>query len=401
MPTRAFRIGVTTLAFGASGILGAVWTADRAPALEDKIERRVETELLRNDLRHLNVEVDGRDVHLHGFANGDDQVKAQRVLESITGIDDHSYDISDVRSGRALATITSTGIVIESNTTADQAALIDRVLASESLTQVLLETAPADAAPRTIEHSAVVGPEIELDPELVPNLRDVLSQTAGDLAEADILVTERLVTIRGVAHDEQALARIEEYATSASQNGLVIETELAAAALSLDAEVVALVNEFDALAAEIRRAGIPLFDSDADTLTPKGREVGDRVVAAMDRYQLPLVETIGHTDSVGQDDYNLDLSTRRSASLMAYVISTGIAPERMWSNGAGETRPIGDNETDLGRQANRRVEFAVHRTRAVDTSTPSTPLQDAPSLEDALAAQELETASPATDGDDE
>ncbi|MCB9506597.1 MAG: OmpA family protein [Myxococcales bacterium] len=72
-----------------------------------------------------------------------------------------------------------------------------------------------------------------------------------------------------------------------------------------------------------------------------------------------LVEVAGHTDDRGRDDANLDLSQRRAASVRNYLVAAGLEPERLRSEGYGETRPIQPNTTADGRAANRRVEFVI------------------------------------------
>ncbi|HEU4608302.1 MAG TPA: OmpA family protein, partial [Chitinophagaceae bacterium] len=64
-------------------------------------------------------------------------------------------------------------------------------------------------------------------------------------------------------------------------------------------------------------------------------------------------------DSKGSDDYNFRLSDDRARSVSAYIFSKGISPDRIISKGYGETKPVATNETDEGRQLNRRVEFTI------------------------------------------
>ncbi|MCA9578008.1 MAG: OmpA family protein [Myxococcales bacterium] len=77
------------------------------------------------------------------------------------------------------------------------------------------------------------------------------------------------------------------------------------------------------------------------------------------RPDLRRVSIEGHTDSRGRDRHNLVLSQQRAASVREYLIQHGVAPERLQSEGYGETRPIDDNNTPVGRAANRRVEFVI------------------------------------------
>lgn len=67
----------------------------------------------------------------------------------------------------------------------------------------------------------------------------------------------------------------------------------------------------------------------------------------------------GHTDSVGSDNFNFKLSEARAASVMKYLISRGLPPERLSSKGFGESLPIANNATEMGRAQNRRVEFTI------------------------------------------
>ena len=67
----------------------------------------------------------------------------------------------------------------------------------------------------------------------------------------------------------------------------------------------------------------------------------------------------GHTDDVGDEAKNLDLSKRRAASVRNYLINKGIDEKRLTSEGYGESKPIADNKTSKGRALNRRVEFEI------------------------------------------
>ena len=71
----------------------------------------------------------------------------------------------------------------------------------------------------------------------------------------------------------------------------------------------------------------------------------------------------GHTDSVGSDAYNLDLSRRRADAVRLFLTDNGIVQDRVTSRGLGEGYPVAANNTDAGRQMNRRVEITIEKER--------------------------------------
>ena len=79
----------------------------------------------------------------------------------------------------------------------------------------------------------------------------------------------------------------------------------------------------------------------------------------MKRHPDVKVLITGHTDSKGSDEYNMALSERRVKTAVDYLVEKGIERSRMTTKGYGERRPIDTNETDEGRQHNRRVEFTI------------------------------------------
>ena len=102
-----------------------------------------------------------------------------------------------------------------------------------------------------------------------------------------------------------------------------------------------------------------LFAFDKFDLNAEAREMLDRVVSWLSDHPELKVEIGGHTDSRGSDAYNQRLSENRAKSVYDYFVSHGIAASRLSYKGYGESRPIATNETDEGRQRNRRVELQL------------------------------------------
>lgn len=99
------------------------------------------------------------------------------------------------------------------------------------------------------------------------------------------------------------------------------------------------------------------FDFDKATLRPADREVIDKNAAELKEWGDIKVEVSGHTDSIGSDRYNKGLSLRRADTVRSYLISKGIAPDRLIAKGYGESQPLASNDTEEGRFQNRRVEL--------------------------------------------
>ena len=85
----------------------------------------------------------------------------------------------------------------------------------------------------------------------------------------------------------------------------------------------------------------------------------DDVARTLTEYNQTVVEVAGHTDSVGSDAYNQELSVRRANSVAAYLQSRGVMQQRLITVGAGESRPVASNDTETGRAQNRRVEITL------------------------------------------
>ena len=105
-----------------------------------------------------------------------------------------------------------------------------------------------------------------------------------------------------------------------------------------------------------------LFDFDKSDIKPESEAVLDEVaqkMKTMENYKEIVVE--GHTDSIGPDAYNLDLSRRRADSTNKALVKRGIPATKLKSEGYGETRPRADNGNYQGRAKNRRVEFQIER----------------------------------------
>jgi OOP family OmpA-OmpF porin len=101
------------------------------------------------------------------------------------------------------------------------------------------------------------------------------------------------------------------------------------------------------------------FDTGKSELRPESGPELDRLVVTFNESPKMVIEVRGHTDNTGSNEINAKLSQDRADAVREYFISKGIEPDRVASKGFGETKPVAANDTDEGRQQNRRVEFVI------------------------------------------
>jgi len=108
-----------------------------------------------------------------------------------------------------------------------------------------------------------------------------------------------------------------------------------------------------------------LFDFDKSVVKQEGRAALDDLLNKLQGMNTEVMVTVGHTDSVGSDEYNQRLSLRRAEAVKAYIVSKGVDASRVYTEGKGESQPVADNKTAEGRAKNRRVTVEVVGTRTV------------------------------------
>jgi outer membrane protein OmpA-like peptidoglycan-associated protein len=101
------------------------------------------------------------------------------------------------------------------------------------------------------------------------------------------------------------------------------------------------------------------FDVNKSILTTQAKLNLDKLVPVFKDYPDTNIDIFGYTDITGTPEYNLTLSQNRAAAVKTYLISKGIAGERMKTTGLGIADPIASNDTEEGKSQNRRVEFAI------------------------------------------
>lgn len=156
------------------------------------------------------------------------------------------------------------------------------------------------------------------------------------------------------------LARGVNYSIHAEKEGFYAisdNVDLTNAALGDTIEETIFLSPIEV--GEVIRLENIFFDFDKSELREESHEELNKLVKMLNDYPTMQIEIAGHTDNKGNDDYNLKLSDERVKSVVEYVHKQGISGKQVYAKGYGESNPIADNETEEGRQINRRVEFKI------------------------------------------
>jgi len=101
------------------------------------------------------------------------------------------------------------------------------------------------------------------------------------------------------------------------------------------------------------------FDFDSSTIKPGFYSTMDKIAGVVNKYGKTQLVIAGYTDDTGADDYNQALSERRADAVEGYLLDSQVIPQRLSAVGYGERMPVASNETETGRQLNRRVEITI------------------------------------------
>jgi OmpA-OmpF porin, OOP family len=118
-------------------------------------------------------------------------------------------------------------------------------------------------------------------------------------------------------------------------------------------------------------AGID-FDFNKDTIRASSKPVLDKAVAVLKEFPDVRVKIVGHTDDVGTEAFNLDLSRRRAEAVKKYMTDAGIDVARVETEGRGALEPVAPNDIEANRAKNRRIDFEVIQRKAPETPSTNT-----------------------------
>lgn len=222
---------------------------------------------------------------------------------------------------------------------------------AESDTQAA--AAARDAAQRDTQTAAAARLAAERDTQAAAAARDAAER---DRAEANAaLVAAETARTQAEAAQRAAEAQTQQAESAAAQS----ERDKVVLRGQLRDQLNVVLETRETARGLIVNLSDVLFDTASSNLKPGAREKLARVSGILVTHPGLRLEIEGHTDSVGTDDYNQALSSRRAESVRVYLVDQRIPTDSVGASGLGEGHPVATNDTAAGRQQNRRVEMVV------------------------------------------
>ena len=310
-----------------------------APVIQADVQERTETAAAAAGLDDVIVSTDGRDVSLSGTVSSDAQVGFAR---------DTAIAVRGVRI------VNNEVMVAEPYHT--QFCKDSSILLTGDVSDADAEMAFPERAADIFRYWQVEE-DLDIRPESPEGFRRFMDQALielGQLDEGCITLTDRSLSIRGSMRSERAVGLMKARMAALSDLDFEVTYDIALPELS---------DEARTCQEEANRRVAPgetvLFEFDSDVVHVEGRQLLDEVVEISKLCPDVAVEVSGHTDAVGDKDYNIGLSERRADAVVSYLTGAGIDAGRLSAVGLGFSQPIADNSTEEGRAQNRRIEFRV------------------------------------------
>jgi outer membrane protein OmpA-like peptidoglycan-associated protein len=197
-------------------------------------------------------------------------------------------------------------------------------------------------------------------------------QAAKDKAAAIVQQQAAEASAQQAARDRAAAQADAERARQAAAQA---ETEKAQLRAQLLAQLNSILQTRDSARGLIVNMSDVLFDFGSYTLKPGAREKLAKISGILLAHTGLTLQIEGHTDSVGTDEFNQQLSERRADSVRDFLAEQGVPASTITARGFGKTQPVASNETPEGRQRNRRVELVVNGDLIGNTATAAAPQQ--------------------------
>lgn len=348
------------------------------PRIEGELEERTLSRLTDAGIETggINVDFSWRDGNITGLVSTQDSAaEIAAITSDIEGVRLIRTNL-EVAEAPALTTVEGPSaavgpVSVIAQLQGDEITLTGTVLTGEQRTILVSAAGEALGIERVTDRLEVSGLAAETSgvEQRVRSLATIIRRIEAPTSGRIVLVDESLSSSLTVPSEANSALLLAAFGDSGLIGERQIDVDPTAPivpepepnptdeALSAAEQASELQSELNDLQGEI--AENVVFAAGQSTLTPPAQLTLNKVVAAMNRFAQTAVEVEGHTDSLGDEQANRALSQARADAVAAYLIGAGVDQSRLSAVGYGQARPIGDNSTSQGRQANRRVQFAA------------------------------------------
>jgi OOP family OmpA-OmpF porin len=310
----------------------------RAPEIQADIHSRSTAAVTQAGIDGITVTTDGRDVTLSGQAANQDIIdEAGRIVADVRGVRIVHNDI-----------LVHAPYVTEFCKNDESIFLSGEVPDSETIAEF-----PERA--RDMYRYWTVEEDLNVRTDSADGFRHFMDEALielGQLDEGCVTLTDQSLLVAGKIRSERAAADLKDRLAELSKMHFDISYDLELPVLSEQARACQTqANK------RISRDESVLFSFDSAVIHEVGRQLLDEVVEISKLCPDVAILVQGHTDSVGDRDYNVALGERRAEAVVKYLIENGMSAERLTPVSMGFSQPVADNSTEKGRAANRRIEF--------------------------------------------
>ncbi len=310
----------------------------KAPEIQQDIQSRSAAAIADAGYDDVSVSADGRKLRLSG------EVADQESIGKVSAI------ASGVRGVRAVAS--------EVAVSSPYITMFCKDDSSISLSGEVPDDDAQDAFPeraRDMFRFFEVEDTLQVRKHSLQGFRRFMDQALIELGQLDagcITLTNHELLIQGSIRSERAAAGVKARINALNDLGFQTHYELALPVLSEQALACQTAAN-----KRVSNDETVLFRFDSDAIHEIGRHLLDQVVEISQLCPDVDVVVVGHTDSVGDKEYNIGLGKRRAEAVVEYLVLQGVDAARLTAVGLGFSQPIADNSSDQGRAVNRRIEF--------------------------------------------
>jgi outer membrane protein OmpA-like peptidoglycan-associated protein len=230
---------------------------------------------------------------------------------------------------------------------------------AESQRRAQAEQAQRDAEAATAEAQRMKAEAQAAAQEAARQKAEAEQAKAEALAQQQALAEQAASAQKAAAESEQMRQEADQLRQQAEAQRQQAEKEKQELRARLLQQLNSILSTRDSARGLIANMSDVLFKSGSFELLPGARERLAKVSGIVLAYPTLHLQVEGHTDSVGTDEYNQNLSEHRAQAVRDYLVQQGISANTIGSRGLGKTQPIATNDTPEGRQQNRRVELVL------------------------------------------